>query len=738
MKWNKVVCCIGCSMIVAAGVPAVAQAREVTVPVFHVHDGSSETDGACYDPVYRKEWVSVVEPHGERFDADGKCTCNATGKPGELCQTTVKKTTQQNVLDHYEVSCTRNVSSAEALLKLEQSSEAWSREIELRASCQILSKDFVTGDLPYIWNDGEPSAQAVRPVSENGTYTLRLSGEYAGTAAELTVRNIDRTAPRIKSIEVTTDSDKKAGMLTVMAEDKQSDGSDGCGLAEQPYSWDNGRTWQSDNARRVTENGVYQVLVRDRLGNTSTSEAVVGSVTVTGPEVLYENRPSVWTNGDVTIIVTASGKSGADGTALHAQPCSWDEGKTWSDVWSCIVTGNTTKTVWVRDKYGNITKQTIKVANIDKSAPKVTMQASQTEWITGKTTEIVLTAEASDADSGLAQLPFSWDGGKTWSAQNNRKVEAAGTYQVIVKDMAGNVSSCTLHLPATAKKGGGSAGNGKQDAATDASGGTQTSQNGADKKADKEADQEDNKEADKEADQEASETSPEGAEGKENAEGEKGEENQEKQGLQSMNADKRSAKKTVRRAGETADDGVGLTLYQKQQGGRELQDGTKLQDGAAGENGVALPQNAKQNIAGAEGKTADTAASLPKEPRKGEAVDWKQAAAEAAEYFLWVLAALALLCFFVLLLWFFFTSAEVYTKDRKGKEKLLGRCMVYKKKDGYTVRFGQRLYEKSETGEFIIVFQSIFADMAKGSPLLVKSGDRMVKAVVREEARIQI
>lgn len=116
-----------------------------------------------------------------------------------------------------------------------------------------------------------------KEVTANGTYKVYVKNK-AGTIVEksITINKIDKIAPIIKLTANTVDgADTNTQMiLTVDATDNE----DGVGLSEQPYSWDEGKTWTSEKTKTITENGKYVVYVKDALGNVSNREIVVSEI----------------------------------------------------------------------------------------------------------------------------------------------------------------------------------------------------------------------------------------------------------------------------------------------------------------------------------------------------------------------------------------------------------------------------------------------------------------------------
>ena len=76
------------------------------------------------------------------------------------------------------------------------------------------------------------------------------------------IKNIDKELPWVDlSMSVTGSGTDMQVILTAQAGDNES------GLHEEPYSWNKGCSYGTENTLIVTENGMYQVTVRDKAGN---------------------------------------------------------------------------------------------------------------------------------------------------------------------------------------------------------------------------------------------------------------------------------------------------------------------------------------------------------------------------------------------------------------------------------------------------------------------------------------
>ena len=262
--------------------------------------------------------------------------------------------------------------------------------------------------------------------SENGEYIVYIE-DVAGNVLEHTIAitNIDREAPEV-IIEKSEVVDEKQ-TVTIIATDV------GVGLNVLPYSFDNGLTWTNDNTVEYDCNGTYTVIVKDALGNQATHEYTVNALDSVPPVVSLYYSDSV-TNGDIIITVNAYDEI----SGLAAMPYSYDDGITWTDKNSVIITENGEYVIKVSDAVGNIETKTVSISIIDKSSPTIDNVTYSTTSITAD--DIKVTFACSDIGAGLDDFAYSYDGGISWEKDNSYIAQANGTYTVWVRDKAGNVA----------------------------------------------------------------------------------------------------------------------------------------------------------------------------------------------------------------------------------------------------------------------------------------------------------
>lgn len=296
-------------------------------------------------------------------------------------------------------------------------------------------------------SDGD-SGLAQEPYSFDGgkTWTTEINHEYtenqdviiqvkdaAGNVAEKTVsvKYVDTEGPSVSVEGNPTAWVNASQSMTIVAEEKEN----GSGLASRPYSWDGGKTWTSNPTKAIVQNGVYEVVVRDRVGNKGTYTLNVGFIDTTVPEnFTVTGNPTEWTNQDVTLQITdaADNQSG-----LAAEAYNWNN-TGWTTENSLKVEQNCAVTVSIRDKAGNVKTDTVVVGKIDKTAPLIAgVSGNPTEWVR---TAATITASAADSQSGLSEEAYSWDDGVTWQASPDKQFTSNQAVGLKVRDKVGNTS----------------------------------------------------------------------------------------------------------------------------------------------------------------------------------------------------------------------------------------------------------------------------------------------------------
>lgn len=505
--------------------------------IYHKHTGSKDNGGGCYSVSKSGTKKKTVKCNGSMVywpDTDSsQCSKCGAGYSGDQSHRSCWKEETTTVrYTYYEVGCGKSSSTLLGTLTVTPSTTEWTRSLTLTGMYEIIG-DMEVADKPYIWNGEEATECNTYEVNSSADYTLELNADSnANTAAAVVtakIRNVDVTAPTVRAHtqEPQTEWTRDGVVVTITdVTDLQPDGSEGCGLHEQPYSYDNGETWTVEDSHIYMENGEHTVLVRDMLGNTAEYSVAFSNVDCTpptlltvdydktknirrttmvitaedlqpdgnigvgmhetpysfdggktwtaessllieksrtvsiavrdklnnightdisitnidciGPEISYKLKPDYWTNTDVKLFLTAKdiNADGSNGIGLEDRWYSLDGGKTWSDTEELVYKENKKITVTARDKHNNQSKIDIRIKNIDKELPSVSLIMEVLG--AGSDMQVKLTAQAEDNESGLHEQAYSWDKGCSYGTENTMIVTENGIYQVTVRDKAGN------------------------------------------------------------------------------------------------------------------------------------------------------------------------------------------------------------------------------------------------------------------------------------------------------------
>lgn len=236
----------------------------------------------------------------------------------------------------------------------------------------------------------------------------------------------------------------------------------------------------------VTQNGTYQLGLTGS-GNVDFSPTV--SVTVdcidnTPPTIeSFRAESDAWRTSVELLVNASDAESG-----LAAEAYSYDGGASWSSAGTYEVTENGTYAVRVRDAVGNISTAETSVSTIDRTAPAISISTSPAadSWYDGSLT---VTVQAQDNGCGLADAPYSFDGGASYKVGNSVILSGSGSLEIAVTDKAGNVARLSFYAEKkqrpqpTAAPGsgnhGGSAGNGAGGSGNTGSGSTGTGNGGS-------------------------------------------------------------------------------------------------------------------------------------------------------------------------------------------------------------------------------------------------------------------
>ena len=284
--------------------------------------------------------------------------------------------------------------------------------------------------------DGETWKDYTGPLSidrNRGVYFRAVDAVGNVSQTSYLVSNIDKVAPDDPEIKVSTDkpTNRDVTVTAVFTDDSKV----------KEYSFD-GETWENySEAITVSENTLIYFRAGDELGNMSLPViCAVTNIDKVAPTVTVKADTTDPTNQDVTLTATVS--KDAVSTEYSFDGRSW---KSYSK--SVKVEKNGTVSFRAADAAGNLSDiVSYKVANIDRTAPTVTVKASTTK---PTNQDVTLTATVS---KDAVATEYSFDK-KTWKEYDKAvKVGKNGTVYFRAADAAGNVSKIVSYEVANIDK----------------------------------------------------------------------------------------------------------------------------------------------------------------------------------------------------------------------------------------------------------------------------------------------
>lgn len=276
-------------------------------------------------------------------------------------------------------------------------------------------------------------------VTSDGTYSFKIRDNANNeTVKTITVSNIDKVAPTasLNQTPTTPTNGNVTLNLTSIAD------SGGSGLKSVKLPNGTVQTSFENKSYVVSANGTYRFEIEDRAGNITIRSISVSNIDKAAPTGNVSQSPGGWTNGNVTLSLTAVSDTGGSGlkNILLPDRSTYVTGTNAT----YIATSNGTYTFTIYDNAGNATNKAITVSTIDRTLPTVTLSQTPTSWTNG-VVKLTLSSIA-DGNSGVKQIQKP-DGSIVSPASSiTYDVSANGTYTFKVTDNAGNVLTKSISV----------------------------------------------------------------------------------------------------------------------------------------------------------------------------------------------------------------------------------------------------------------------------------------------------
>ncbi len=186
-----------------------------------------------------------------------------------------------------------------------------------------------------------------------------------------------------------------------------------------------------------SENAVeYITEIAVEVNNIDKTPPIVGEITA---------GETAFTADNVILSLTAEDEYG-----LPEAFVSWNGGEYTAET-AFEVSANGVYEAVVRDLAGNTVSRSITISNIDKTAPEmISYKTNPSPWYSGSC-DVTVVAQDGEKESGLAEQPYSWDGGVTWTESASYTLTEPGTLSVWIKDAVGNIAQEEINLQRSSK-----------------------------------------------------------------------------------------------------------------------------------------------------------------------------------------------------------------------------------------------------------------------------------------------
>jgi len=266
------------------------------------------------------------------------------------------------------------------------------------ASIKYISGGTITGNAEFSFNGPITSQTARFTATQNGTYTFEIRDRAGNTRrVTQTVSNIDRTQPEATTrLNPTSWTNQNVGII-ISGRDLNNQGSRISGVDRIRIRQAGSSSWSEtvaindstesspvfgDKTFTVTQNGVYELELRDRAGNTTIIRQTVDKIDRTPPTASGTFVPNGWTNQNITITWVGE-RAGTPSSPLRRYRTH--NGAAWG-AWqnatnpdritvNQTVSSNGTYRFEIQDEAGNVRQASVVVTQYDNVAPTGNIRA---------------------------------------------------------------------------------------------------------------------------------------------------------------------------------------------------------------------------------------------------------------------------------------------------------------------------------------------------------------------------
>ena len=317
---------------------------------------------------------------------------------------------------------------------------------------------------PYSWNGGERTEDNTLVIKEAGVITLDVY-DLLENRQELKIdtgaMKFDTKGPEIVNVVEspgeTHGSYIKNEWIKIEAEDEN------ISMAPEAYSFDGGASWQAQPIKNVTENGKYNIRVRDALMNeTQGQEININNIDNEEPVIDSVKTTPQGSKGGFakSVLITVEAEDRQSGLSSNA--FSFDGGATWQSANTFEADRNGAYEICVRDAFHNTLRRTETIEGIDCTVPEIAVTGNPTSTVYKAVT---LRVSAADKETGIASIWYqndlinipsaiyqspSTEG--SGSATAEAVINVNGDYTFYAYDALGNVAQTRVTVSKISKK----------------------------------------------------------------------------------------------------------------------------------------------------------------------------------------------------------------------------------------------------------------------------------------------
>ena len=402
---------------------ASAEGQCYTVPVIHYHTGDSASGGACYSPHYHSHGGGCYSscsysPSSMSFTGSESTYCNVHGP--------TLKSNYTVIVQHHGCGRTEYRSASVGC-----------------SQCGGNPADGMSGSHSYLTCSRGGSIEYY-DMTCGMTEGSDIDHYDPGCGLDVTdygTLSLNNTTP-----EWTSGNVSLQGILS----DPEGVICDG-GFGAMTFDALSGEiTDTSSDSITVSENGTYTLSISVDEARFDTAQASVmlnvANIDRTEPDIssVSYNTGEAWIRtNEITVSAVDLQPDGTPGSGLADEAYSFDGGHTWQSSPVYVCTENGTVDICVRDYCGNAPLRSIDITNIDNTGPDVSYIFTPNVWYQGDG-DREYTFTAVDEEAGLPDMPFSYDGGETWTDEVILATPEAGSFTVLVRDNLGNITEVTI------------------------------------------------------------------------------------------------------------------------------------------------------------------------------------------------------------------------------------------------------------------------------------------------------